>query len=227
MTVTTPQPHGAVPAIYRERTVRSRCIQVSMKGPAPRALERDSTVDDDTLIARSVAGDLAAYSELVARYQLHALRVATAIIGPAGAEDATQEAFVRAFKALARFDRSKPFRPWLMTIVANASRNQRRAARRWERSITTGGRVHVAAAGEVAGPEALVVRRSEDVALLAALARLPGAQRRVVACRYLMDLTEEETATVLGIPRGTVKSRLARGLARLEKLLSRESHHGG
>src|SRR5262249_11551692 len=129
-----------------------------MKGPAPRALDRDAPADDVALIARSIDGDLAAYSQLVARYQLHALRVAAAIVGPVSAEDATQDAFVRAFEALAHFDRSKPFRPWLTTIVANTSRNQRRAARRWERNITSGGRVHVAASGEVASPESLVVQ---------------------------------------------------------------------
>jgi RNA polymerase sigma-70 factor (ECF subfamily) len=195
-----------------------------MDGAAPRALERESTVDDVTLIGRSIAGDLAAYSQLVGRYQLHALRVAAAIVGPAGAEDATQDAFVRAFSALARFDPLKPFLPWLTTIVANTARNQRRSARRWERSTTTGARVHLV--GEVDGPEALAVQRSEDDELFAALARLPRGQRRVITCRYLMDLTEQETATVLGIPRGTVKSRLARGLSRLKRQLTRESHHG-
>jgi len=194
-----------------------------MTGSAPRALEREATVDDIALIARAVAGDLAAYDELVGRYQRPALRVAAAIVGPGGAEDATQDAFVRAFHALARFDPAKPFRPWLMTIVANTARNQRRTARRWERSRTTAARMHPV--DEAAGPEALAVQRSEDEELLAALARLPRVQRRVLACRYLMDLTEEETATVLGIPRGTVKSRSARGLARLEKSLTRETHH--
>jgi RNA polymerase sigma-70 factor (ECF subfamily) len=194
-----------------------------MNGAAPRALERES-VDDVALIARSVAGDLAAYSELVGRHQLHALRIAAAIVGPAGAEDAAQDAFVRAFPALARFDPTRPFRPWLMTIVANTARNQRRAARRWERSTMIGVRLHLV--GEVASPEAKAVQRSEDDELFAALARLPRGQRRVIACRYLMDLTEQETASALGIPRGTVKSRLARGLSRLERLLTRESHHG-
>ena len=185
-----------------------------VRAPAP---------DDAALIARSVAGDLAAYGELVGRYQFHALRVAAAIAGPAQAEDAAQDAFVRAFSALSRFDASKPFRPWLMTIVANTSRNQRRTARRWERSITTGGRVHMALGANVASPEEMVMQRCEDDDLFAAMARLPAGQRSVIACRYLMDLSEEETAMVLGIPRGTVKSRLARGLSRLERSLGKES----
>jgi RNA polymerase sigma-70 factor (ECF subfamily) len=179
--------------------------------------------DDAALIARSVAGDLAAYGELVGRHQFHALRVAAAIVGPAHAEDAAQDAFVRAFRALPRFDRSKPFRPWLMTIVANTSRNHRRTARRWERSVTTGGRVHLASGAATASAEDTAVQRCADHELFAAVARLPANQRRVIACRYLMDLTEEETAMALGIPRGTVKSRLARGLSRLEGSLSQES----
>jgi RNA polymerase sigma-70 factor (ECF subfamily) len=198
-----------------------------MRSPATGALERDvaAVADERALVARSVAGDLTAYSELVGGYQFHALRVAAAIAGPASAEDAVQDALIRAFSALPRFDPAKPFRPWLLTIVANTARNQRRSARRWEHSVTTVGRVHLASASASAGtadttsPEEAVVQRDADDQLLAAVARLPRAQRTVIACRYLMDLTEEETATVLGIPRGTVKSRLARGLSRLEKAL--------
>jgi RNA polymerase sigma factor (sigma-70 family) len=182
--------------------------------------------DDAALIARSVAGDLAAYGLLVGRYQYDALRIAAAIAGPASAEDAAQDAFVRAFSALPRFDGSKPFRPWLMTIVANTSRNQRRAAQRWERTTTTGGRMHVTSAAKVSSAEDVAVQRAEDDDLFAAVAGLPDGQRSVIACRYLMDLTEDETAMVLGIPRGTVKSRLARGLSRLEQSLSQERRRG-
>jgi RNA polymerase sigma-70 factor (ECF subfamily) len=70
------------------------------------------------------------------------------------------------------------------------------------------------------------VRRAQDDDLFAAVAQLPDRQRSVIACRYLMDLSEEETAMVLGIPRGTVKSRLARGLSRLEESLSGEWRRG-
>jgi RNA polymerase sigma factor (sigma-70 family) len=197
-----------------------------MSGQPARVLEHDPAMDEATLIARSIAGDLSAYGELVGRYQFDALRVAVAIAGPAHAEDAAQDAFVRAYSALSRFDRAKPFRPWLMTIVANTSRNQRRAARRWERSTTAGGRVHLASGSNTEAPDEIAVQRAENDDLFAAVSRLPVAQRTVIACRYLMDLTEEETAMVLGIPRGTVKSRLARGLSRLEKSLRQETRHG-
>ena len=72
-----------------------------------------------------------------------------------------------------------------------------------------------------------VLAAERRAALVAALRRLPGRDREVIVCRYLLDLTEEETVTVLGWPRGTVKSRTHRALAKLRGLLDREeAHHG-
>jgi RNA polymerase sigma-70 factor (ECF subfamily) len=86
--------------------------------------------------------------------------------------------------------------------------------------------VPAASAAAPATPEDITLARAQDEDLFAAVARLPKAQRDVIACRYLMDLSEEETAMVLGIPRGTVKSRLARGLARLEQSMHQEALDG-
>ncbi len=181
-------------------------------------------VDEDlALVVRALTGDLAAYGALVTRYQFDALRVAAAIAGPAHAEDAAQDAFVRAFTALRRFDQDRPFRPWLMTIVANTARNHRRSSRRWERSTVDEEALRHCVTPLAATPEEIVVQRQGDRQLFAALDRLPRAQRDVVACRYLMDLSEDETANVLKIPRGTVKSRLARGLTRLARSIGQES----
>src|SRR5438105_3752184 len=85
-------------------------------------------LDDRELIDSACAGDHGAYAELVRRYSPIAHRAAVLIAGPADAEDAVQEGFVRAFYALPRFRRDAPFKPWLLAIVANAARNRRRAA---------------------------------------------------------------------------------------------------
>jgi RNA polymerase sigma factor (sigma-70 family) len=160
----------------------------------------------------------------VRRYQHDARRTAAAVAGVGVADDAAQEAFVRAFDYLHRFRPGAPFRPWLLAIVANVARNQSRTTSRWTRAVRSsgerGGPVTTAPSAE---DEALTRRREGTVR--AALDTLPLRYRDVVACRYLLDLSEAETAQVLGIARGTVKSRLSRALDRLERQLDREVHH--
>ena len=183
--------------------------------------------EDDDLIRRARDGDIGAYDDLVRRHQAVALRVAAVVAGPADAEDAVQEAFVRAFGALARFHLGRPFRPWLLRIVVNQSRNRRRSASRREQLAL---RVAVSPSGDAApSPEGAAIARDERRALMAALIDLPERERLVIACRYLADLSESETAAALGVPAGTVKSRLARGLARMRRGLEAagvEAPHG-
>jgi RNA polymerase sigma factor (sigma-70 family) len=175
------------------------------------------------LIDRSKQGDVAAYGELVRRYQHDARRTAAAVGGLSIADDAAQEAFVRAYGSLHRFRAGAPFRPWLLAVVANVARNQRRSLGRWSRAArATSERgeapTHAPSAEEIALTDA------GNEALRAALDELPDQFRNVVACRYLLDLSEDETARVLGIARGTVKSRLSRALDRLERRLPRGVH---
>jgi RNA polymerase sigma factor (sigma-70 family) len=182
-----------------------------------------STTDDAELIERAKRGDVEAYGELVRRYQHDARRTAAAIAGVAVADDAAQEAFVRAYDFLHRFRPGAPFRPWLLTVVANVARNQRRSGDRWSRAVKRSGeRGGQPRAAPSAEDEALSRHRGGD--LRAAVDALPVRYRDVVACRYLLDLSEEETARVLGLARGTVKSRLSRALDRLERQLDREVH---
>jgi len=177
--------------------------------------DRDGDSDGDgALVVRARAGDLAAFGELVRRHQHEARRVAAAIGGIDGADDCAQEAFVRAHRSLDRFRDGAPFRPWLLTIVVNVARNQGRSMTRWRRAgeRTIDGRPASALAPS-AEDEVLVGERRRRVAV--ALDALPDHHREVVVCRYLLELSERETAQVLDIPPGTVKSRLARALDRL------------
>jgi RNA polymerase sigma factor (sigma-70 family) len=167
-------------------------------------------LDEDDLIAQARRGDAAAYSTLVRRHQDVAFRTAMLITGHAqDAEDAAQEAFVKAWRALGRFRAGEPLRPWLLTIVANEARNRRRAAGRREHLALRAAAALPAAAGE---PPAAALDRDE---LAAAIGRLRDDDRVVIGCRYLLDLSETETAAALGVARGTVKSRLSRALDRL------------
>ncbi len=154
-----------------------------------------------------------AYARLVRTHQAGALHLAYVICGASGeAEDAAQEAFVKAYYALGRFRPEAPFRNWLLAIVANEARNRRRAAGRRSRYELT---VDPASGGTALSPEAAVIAAEDRRWLAAALGQLPARLREVVSCRYLIGLSEAETAEVLGVPAGTVKSRLSRGLGRL------------
>jgi len=171
--------------------------------------------DDSVLIARAQRGDSAAYEEIVQRYQQVAFRTAYVITGTsADAEDAAQEAFVKAYRALYRFRLGSDLRPWLLRIVANEARNRVRSSGRrhqLELRLAEGFRPGDAAPS----PEAVAIAADERRRLLAMVNALGVEDRLVIASRYFLQLSGEETATALGIPEGTVKSRLSRALARL------------
>ena len=143
-----------------------------------------------------------------------AQRAAWAITGSAAdAADAAQEGFVRAWLALPRFRAGSEFRPWLLTIVGNCARNRRRSAGRVARLAVRAAAEHPRESVESAESAALSAQRR--AAVVEALEQLPRRDRDVLVCRFLLDLSENETAAVLGCARGTVKSRTSRALARL------------
>ena len=120
---------------------------------------------------------------------------------------------MKAQGALGRFRPEAAFRPWLLAIVINEARNARRWTQRQHRLVERLAAQPMLDAA--ASPEAVVLDDDERHLLLAAVERLPRRQREAVACRYLLELSEVETAAALRIPRGTVKSRLSRALRRL------------
>ena len=171
--------------------------------------------EENDLVEQAKRGDVRAYEELVRTYQGIAFRTAYLVAGSADdARDASQEGFVKAYRALGRFRHGAPFRPWLLQIVANEAKNRRRSAGR--RATLT---LRLAAAepsgGAAPSPEATLLASDERHRLLQAVSTLREEEQLVVACRYFLDLSEDETAQMLGLRRGTVKSRLSRALARL------------
>lgn len=154
-----------------------------------------------------------------------AFRTACLITGDASeAEDATQEAFVKAYRALHKFRPGASFRPWLLTIVANEARNRRKAAGRY-----SGLALRVAdepVDKTPSSPETTVVAAERRSELLRTLDALKESERMVISCRYFLELSEEETAAALNCARGTVKSRVSRALEKLRNLMKEESHAG-
>jgi RNA polymerase sigma-70 factor (ECF subfamily) len=169
------------------------------------------------LIRRARRGDTHAYEELVTAYQGIAFRTAYVIArNAADAEEAAQDGFVKAWRALGRFREGSPFRPWLLRIVANEASNRRRSAGR-RATLALRASLERPSGDAAPSPEAALLTADQRATLLAAVEELPEEQRDVVALRYFLDLSEAEVAETLAIPLGTVKSRTARALERLRE----------
>lgn len=183
---------------------------IVLRGPLPRVRMRRAR-SDRSLIAGALAGAESDLELLFRRHWPRAYRAAYLIVQDhAAAEDVTQEAFVAAIRALARFDRRRPFAPWLGAIVSNRAIDcaRARASRREDAD---------AGVDYAAPPDAQIGRYSAEV--LAALAELSPEHRTVVVMRYLLEFTPGEIARALELPRGTVNSRLRRGLDVLQARL--------
>ena len=176
---------------------------------------------DDDLVDRARTGDREAFCALLERHRVVALRVGYTIAGDE-AEDAVQEAMIKAFRHLDRFRPGAPFRPWLLAIVANEARNRRRVHGRQQAlklRVTTNSLVDLAEPSA----EATALALDQHARLLVAVTALPDRDREIVALRYFAGLSEVETSAALDCPVGTVKSRLSRALERLRLALAPEA----
>jgi len=175
----------------------------------------DRPPEESDLIDRAKRGDTAAYGALVRTHQAIAFRTAYLIAGNAAdAEEAAQDAFVKAHRALGRFRRGAPFRPWLLAIVANEARNRTRSATR-RANLALRAADEARPGDAVPSPEAALLSDERRAELIDAVNTLREEERLVIACRFFLGLSEDETAQALDVKLGTVKSRQARALERL------------
>ena len=171
------------------------------------------------LVSRARRGDDAAFGALVDSFAQVAFRTAFLVTGDAAeAEDAAQEAFVKAYRALDRFREGSPFRPWLLRIVGNTARNRRRSAGR-QLGLRLRAQAQAPLAVSAPSPEADLLRDERRRTLLAAVEALPPDDRLVIGARYFLELPEAEIAALAGVARGTVKSRLFRARRRLAEAI--------
>lgn len=179
-------------------------------------------LDERELIASAKNGDTRAFEQLVRIHQGIALRIAYLVVrDPSEAEDVTQDAFVKAYRSIARFRDDASFRPWLLRIVRNEALNRVRGTQRRERLALQATNDPVS--GDAApSPEAEVISGEVRGRLLGLIEDLPERYRSVIVHRYLLDLSEQETSKILGLPVGTVKSRCSRALERLRRSLTFE-----
>ena len=182
----------------------------------------DRPLEETELVERARRGDLRAWETIVRTHQGIAFRTAYVLTGSAAdAEEAAQDGFVKAYRALGRFRRGASFRPWLLRIVANEAHNRRRSAARRER-LSLRAAAEARPGDAVPSPEAALLARENQEHLLAAVERLSDDHRDAITCRFFLDLTEDETAAALRVRRGTVKSRVSRALERLREELEGE-----
>jgi len=179
-------------------------------------LSGEARLDEPTLIRYAVGGDAAAWESLVRAHQEAVFRLAYLLVGdPDDAEDVAQETFLRAWRYLKRFDATRALRPWLLSIAANLSSNRRRSAGRYFAALTRGFRAEPK-------PDTLEEKSSQQLEsgeLWKAVQMLNIQDQQIVYLRYFLDLPIAETAEVLQVAEGTVKSRLSRALEKLRTVI--------
>lgn len=164
-------------------------------------------------MAKAQGGNLSAYEELVRRYQRRVYAVAVRIVRRHDvAEDVAQEAFLRGYQALDRFELGRPFGPWIARISANLAFNHVRSPRAREQELP---QEHGEMPSGQEGPLETLLDREASAVLSEALAGLPGEQRAVFTLRVFEELSYQEIAETLGISAGTVMSRLSRAREKL------------
>jgi len=188
--------------------------------------EAGLTATDAELLRRSAGGDASAFEQFVRRHEAAAMRLLLAsATTPADAEDALQEAFLAAWRAAGAFAGTGSARAWILTIARNAlHRRYRRRAGEPADLISLDRLGAEAGWGAVDAPDQLVERLEDREILERALARLEQADREVLVLRDLEELGGEETARLLGVSVGAMKSRLHRARLRLAAQL-REGWH--
>jgi RNA polymerase sigma-70 factor (ECF subfamily) len=191
------------------------------------ALETSFGSNEAELVSAAQKGDLEAFNRLVISYQEKVFNLALRILGDeASAEDITQTTFLAAFRSLRRF-RNGSFRSWLYRIATNACYDEYRRLKRHPVLSSESEDVAEEKFTPLDGmpglnilPEKEYDRHERDLVVQQALDRLETEQRSVVVLVDLQDLDYQEAAQILGVPVGTVKSRLARARIKLGQLLS-------
>ena len=176
-------------------------------------------MDEPTLIRHAANGDATAWEPLVLAHQQAVFRLSYLLLGdPDDAEDIAQETFLRAWKYLKRFDVTRPLRPWLLSIASNLASNRRRSAGRYFAALTRAFRDEPTSATT----EENSSQHMQANDLWKAVQTMNLSDQQVVYLRYFLDLSVAETAEVLQVAEGTVKSRLSRALEKLRHIIQQD-----
>jgi RNA polymerase sigma-70 factor (ECF subfamily) len=181
------------------------------------------SLDERDALERAQRGDQEAFGYLVRRYEEPCFRAAYLIVrDEVEARDVAQEAFLRAFRALQKFDARQPFKPWMFRITTNLALNSLRSSKR---RLAIAERAELEAARTPPArstPEHITEASDEARRVWQAVASLSQGDRELLYLRYFLDSSEQELALAIGRPPGTVKSRLHRALGRLRRVIERD-----
>lgn len=190
-------------------------------------------------IQQARGGDQAAFGRLVAAYQTPVYNLTYRMLGNVGeAEDAAQEAFLRAYTRLHSYDPQRPFRSWMLSIASHYCIDQLRKRRftwlSFEDEIAApegpagGGATFTEArlAGNTPNPESVATQREQEAQIQQLLASLSPTDRAAITLRYWYDYSYEEIAATLNLTIGAVKSRLHRARRSLAKMIQEDGDNG-
>jgi len=192
-----------------ERNSQLKSVYIGHRGGEPDVYR---TQDEVSLLRASLQGDMGAWGEIITRYKNAVFGLCLGFVrNRADAEDISQDAFVRAYLNLRRYDLERRFSTWLFTIAANLCRNHLRY-RKTHPSIAEP--EHLKGGGD---PASLLRAEERQEKVRQALAALPYSYRAPLVLRFYNDLPYQEISQILAIPEGTVKTRIHRGKAMLKE----------
>lgn len=175
---------------------------------------------DEQLVVLVLNGNTAAFEDLVRRYEKQIFALAYRLSGDyAESQDMAQEAFLRVYQELSRFDTSRRFFPWMYRVAQNSCLNTLKKRPREQLSEDEEWRRYIANDASV-DPAASLERVSRQEAVTAALDQLPASYREPLVLKYLSGLSYQEIADQLDLPLSTIETRLFRGRHMLKKLLA-------
>jgi len=182
-----------------------------------------ASLESDALIERCLQGDQSAWEAVVRQYWRRVFNVAYKFVGRHDeAEDLTQDVFLKVFRSLATFDRRANFQTWLISVSRNLCIDHYRSVRKERETIDRDIRSDdLASASPDVSPLAALERRDLAEQLREALRHLPETLRTAVVMRDMQELSYQEIADRLGLPEGTVKSRINRGRHELARQIRR------
>ena len=181
--------------------------------------------DELNIVHRAQQGDAGAFRQLVEAYQGQVYRLALHMgLSPADAEEAAQDAFLAAWKGLPRFRGDSRFSTWLYQLTTHAAIDLMRREKKYQNSTDID---DVVLSDEVQSPQAAVEKQETQEAVQKALQTLSPQAREILLLRYQAELGYEEIGAVLGLPNGTVKSRINRAKVQLKEILLRQGNFFG
>jgi len=183
-------------------------------------MDKEMELEDNVLVEQCLNGDLRKFRILVERYKKLTYYFALGMVGNSeDAYDLSQEAFVKAYRALPRFDKKHTFKSWLFTILSNLCKNALRSSAIRQKYICSEKALATGSAVSTADPEKSYITNEVKKAVWDALANLDEDDKEIIILKHFQDMSYKEISEVLNIPFGSVMSRLYYARVKLKKAL--------